>query len=113
MQVRSLPRHVIRNAMAGSRLNAADAAQAVGVPRVTLYRWAMHPEPGPRRLFAEPDWATNPHDVQLRNGESASKGLHAAAMPWLHGVDLSRSLFRDQVEGLRCSFDLVNSFPAP
>ena len=87
MQVRSLPRHVIRNAMVGSRLigaeppdsaasirrdalirwqqararglNAADAAEAVGVPRATLYRWAKRPEPGSRRphRLRRPTWS--------------------------------------------------------
>ena len=86
MQVRSLPRHVIRNAMVGSRLigaepddsaaairrdalmrwqraralglSAADAAEAVGVPRATLYRWAKRPEPGSRRRkrLRRPNW---------------------------------------------------------
>lgn len=86
MQVRSLPRHVIRNATVGSRLigaephasaaairrdalirwqrararglSAADAAEAVGVPRATLYRWAKRPEPGSRRphRLRRPNW---------------------------------------------------------
>lgn len=86
MQVRSLPRHVIRNATVGSRLigaeprnsaaairrdalirwqrararglSAADSAEAVGVPRATLYRWAKRPEPGSRRphRLRRPNW---------------------------------------------------------
>ncbi len=86
MQVRSLPCHVIRNAKTASRLidaQSADreasirrdavhrwrkakpggltadrAAEVVGVPRSTLYRWRNRPEPGsrrPRRL-RRPDW---------------------------------------------------------
>lgn len=77
MQVRALPRQVIRNAVAASRLlgaktpeieaerrrdavarwlrarscglTAEQAACAVGVPRATLYRWAARPEPRSRR----------------------------------------------------------------
>ena len=77
MQVRGLPRHANRNAAIGSRqtdaephnsaaairrdavirwkqararvLSAADAAEAVGVPRATLYRREKCPEPGSRR----------------------------------------------------------------
>lgn len=77
MQVRGLPRQIIRNGAVASRLLAAEtshieaarrrdvvarwrramangltveeAAQAVGVPRSTLYRWEKQPEPGSRR----------------------------------------------------------------
>ena len=77
MQVRGLPRHVIRNARAASRLleakppqgeavrrrdavarwrgamaaglDAGKAAEAVGVPRSTLYRWSRTPEPRSRK----------------------------------------------------------------
>jgi transposase InsO family protein len=83
MQVFGLPSHVIRSGRAASRLldaktptiaaarrrdalarwrgamakglSAADAAEAVGVPRSTLYRWREQPEPRsrrPRRLRA-------------------------------------------------------------
>ena len=86
MQVRGLPRHIIRNANAASRLiaaeprnsaaairrdavlrwkrararglSAADAAEVVGVPRATLYRWARCPEPSSRRPHrrCRPNW---------------------------------------------------------
>lgn len=76
MQVRGLPRHVIRSAALASRLTAqsssneavrrdaiverwrramakglsvGDAAAAVGVPRSTLYRWQKRSEPRSRR----------------------------------------------------------------
>jgi len=77
MQVFGLPGHVIRNGRGASRLldaktsnieaarrrdavvrwraamakglSAEDAAQAVGVPRATLYRWQKRPEPRSRR----------------------------------------------------------------
>lgn len=76
MQVRALPRHVIRAATAASRLlaksrsgeasrpdavlarwhqarrdglTADQAAHAVGVSRATLYRWDQHTEPRSRR----------------------------------------------------------------
>ena len=77
MQVFGLPGHVIRSAKAASRLlaaqtpdieaerrrgavarwraamakgfTAADAAQAVGFPRASLYRWEKQPEPKSRR----------------------------------------------------------------
>lgn len=77
MQVRSLPRQVIRNAAFASRclgartaaieaarrrdavarwsraradgLSAEQAARAVGVSRATLYRWSARPEPRSRR----------------------------------------------------------------
>lgn len=77
MQVFGLPRHVIRNGKAASRLLAAktpdiaaerrrdavarwrqamakgltasEAAKAVGQPRSTLYRWEKQPEPRSRR----------------------------------------------------------------
>ena len=77
MQVRTLPRQIIRNGAAASRLLAAkardteaerrrdvvarwrramangltsdEAAQAVGVARSNLYRWEKQPEPGSRR----------------------------------------------------------------
>jgi transposase InsO family protein len=76
MQVRGLPRHVIRSAALASRLaakspsheavrrdalvkrwrqamakglSAEDAAAAVGVPRTTLYRWRKRCEPRSRR----------------------------------------------------------------
>ncbi len=77
MQVFGLPGHIIRNARAASRLlgaktpdieaarrrdavarwraaiakglSVADAAQAVGHPRTSLYRWEKCPRPGSRR----------------------------------------------------------------
>jgi len=85
MQVRGLPRQIIRNAAAASRLLAAktpdieaerrrdavarwrramangltgdEAAQAVGVPRSTLYRWEKDATPKSRR----------PHHVRPKN----------------------------------------------
>jgi len=87
MQVLGLPGHVIRTARTMSRLidakppdieavirrdivsrwrramrnglSAAQAAEIVGVPRSTLYRWAKQPEPGSRRPFRlrRPSWA--------------------------------------------------------
>jgi putative transposase len=86
MQVRGLPRQVIRNGAAASRLLAAktpnieaerrrdavarwrramadglsaeQAARAVGAPRSTLYRWEKAPEPGSRRPHRgrQPKW---------------------------------------------------------
>ena len=86
MQVRGLPRQIIRNGAVASRLLAAktpnieaerrrdavarfrcamadgltaeQAARAVGAPRSTLYRWAKAPEPGSRRpkRLREPKW---------------------------------------------------------
>src|SRR6516165_8078305 len=86
MQVRGLPREIIRNAAAASRLLAAktanieaerrrdavtrwrramangltaeQAAQAVGEPRSTLYRWEKSPEPRSRRpnRVRQPKW---------------------------------------------------------
>ena len=86
MQVRGLPRQIIRNGAAASRLLAAktpnieaerrrdaaarwrramangltagQAAQAVGVPRSTLYRWEKSPEPRSRRprRVRQPKW---------------------------------------------------------
>lgn len=76
MQVRGLPRHVIRSAVVASRLSAQspsheavrreaiverwrramakglsaeDAAAAVGFPRSTLYRWRLRSQPRSRR----------------------------------------------------------------
>lgn len=87
MQVFGLPGHVIRNAGCASRLfaaqppdieaakrrdalarwrqamarglSAADAAEAVGVPRATLYRWEKQPEPRSRRphKLRQPAWS--------------------------------------------------------
>lgn len=87
MQVRGLPRHVIRNGRVASRLLAAKtpdieaarrrdalarwrqamaagltaqaAAHAVGVPRSTLYRWRSQPVPGSRRPHTrrKPGWS--------------------------------------------------------
>ena len=86
MQVRGLPRQIIRNGFAASRLLAAktpnieaerrrdavtrwrramvngltadQAAQAVGEPRSTLYRWEKAPEPRSRRpkSIRQPKW---------------------------------------------------------
>jgi transposase len=86
MQVRGLPRQIIRNGKAASRLLAAktpnieaerrrdavarwrramtagltaeQAAQAVGQPRSTLYRWEKAPEPRSRRpkRLRQPRW---------------------------------------------------------
>ena len=86
MQVRGLPRQIIRSGCAASRLLAAKtpnieaerrrdavarwrramadgltaepAAQAVGTPRSTLYRWEKVPEPGSRRpkRVRQPKW---------------------------------------------------------
>jgi putative transposase len=86
MQVFGLPRQIIRNAAGASRLLAAktpnieaerrrdaverwrramadgltatQAAQAVGAPRSTLYRWAKAPEPRSRRpkRLRQPKW---------------------------------------------------------
>jgi putative transposase len=86
MQVRGLPRQIIRNGAAASRLLAAktpnieaerrrdaaarwrraiangltaeQAAQAVGTPRSTLYRWEKSPEPRSRRpkRVRQPKW---------------------------------------------------------
>jgi putative transposase len=90
MQVCGLPRQIIRNASAASRLLAAkipnieaerrrdtaarwrramadgltaeQAAQAVGAPRSTLYRWEKAPEPGSRRpnRVRQPKWPPAP-----------------------------------------------------
>lgn len=87
MQVFGLPGHVIRNAGCMSRLidaktstiaaairrdmlarwrqamarglSAADAAEAVGVPRATLYRWEKQPERRSRRphRLRQPAWS--------------------------------------------------------
>jgi len=86
MQVRGLPRQIIRNGVSASRLLAAkipnieaerrrdaarrwrlamangltaeQAARAVGVPRSTLYRWEKAPEPRSRRpkRVRQPKW---------------------------------------------------------
>ena len=86
MQVHGLPRQIIRNAAVASRLLAAktpdieaerrrdavtrwrramangltadEAAQAVGAPRSTLYRWETQPEPRSRRprRVRQPKW---------------------------------------------------------
>src|SRR5579871_4960585 len=86
MQVFGLPRQIIRNGRAASRLlsaktvnieaerrrdavarwrraiadglTAGQAAQAVGAPRSTLYRWAKELEPGSRRpkRIRRPQW---------------------------------------------------------
>ena len=90
MQVRGLPRQIIRNGAAASRLLAAkppnieaerrrdaaarwrramadgltaeQAARAVGEPRSTLYRWEKAPEPGSRRphRVRRPKWPSAP-----------------------------------------------------
>ena len=87
MQIRGLPRHVIRNGCTASRLLAAkspdceaarrrdairrwrqsqrdgltteQAARAVGIPRATLYRWQKSPEPKSRRpkRTRKPAWS--------------------------------------------------------
>jgi len=86
MQVRGLPRHIIRGAVVASKIAAKpsnseaairrdavrrwrqamrdgltgpQAAKAVGFPRSTLYRWAQRPEPRSRRphRLRQPSWS--------------------------------------------------------
>src|SRR4029079_4439077 len=53
----------------GDGLTAKQAAQAVGVPRSTLYRWENDPQPKSRRphKLRKPQWTRN----VARTGEAA------------------------------------------
>jgi hypothetical protein len=105
MQVFGLPRHVIRNGGAASRLpdaktttieaarrrdavarwpramadgpDADEAARAVGVPRATLYRWETSPVPRSRREERDA-WANWP--ARIAALMAAELGLEAHAM---------------------------------